>query len=85
MPIYRRIPKRGFTNARFRTEYTTINVEALNVFADGDVVDLDAIDQSDFHPDMDGDGYGDPFTATSMCSAPHAGQNVCSPPASHTK
>lgn len=43
MPIYRRIPKRGFTNARFRTEYTTINVEALNVFADGDVVDLEAI------------------------------------------
>jgi large subunit ribosomal protein L15 len=43
MPIYRRIPKRGFTNARFRKVYTTINVEALNVFADGDVVDLEAI------------------------------------------
>ena len=43
MPIYRRVPKRGFTNARFRTDYTTINVEALNVFADGDVVDLEAI------------------------------------------
>lgn len=40
MPIYRRVPKRGFTNARFRTEYTTINVEALNGFSDGDVVDL---------------------------------------------
>jgi len=43
MPIYRRVPKRGFTNARFRTEYTVINVERLNEFADGDVVDLAGI------------------------------------------
>jgi ribosomal protein L15 len=43
MPIYRRVPKRGFTNARFRTEYTVVNVEALNSFEDGDVVDLAAI------------------------------------------
>lgn len=43
MPIYRRVPKRGFTNARFRTDYTTVNVERLNEFADGDVVDLAAI------------------------------------------
>ncbi len=43
MPIYRRVPKRGFTNARFRTEYTTINVDKLNGFEDGAVVDLAAI------------------------------------------
>ena len=43
MPIYRRVPKRGFTNARFRTEYTIINVSALSVFSDGDQVDLDAV------------------------------------------
>jgi large subunit ribosomal protein L15 len=43
MPIYRRVPKRGFTNARFRTEYTTINVDKLNGFADGDVVNLAAV------------------------------------------
>ena len=43
MPIYRRVPKRGFTNARFRTDYTTINVDKLNGFNDGDVVDLAAI------------------------------------------
>ena len=36
MPIYRRVPKRGFTNARFRTDYTIINVDELNVFDDGD-------------------------------------------------
>jgi len=40
MPIYRRVPKRGFTNARFRSEYTVINVSALEVFASGEVVDL---------------------------------------------
>jgi large subunit ribosomal protein L15 len=43
MPIYRRVPKRGFTNARFRVEYTVINVEALNAFDDGAVVDLAGI------------------------------------------
>jgi large subunit ribosomal protein L15 len=43
MPIYRRVPKRGFTNARFRSEYTVINVEALEVFESGAVVDLDGV------------------------------------------
>ena len=42
MPIYRRVPKRGFTNARFRTDYTIVNVEKLNAFSDGDTVDLQA-------------------------------------------
>lgn len=43
MPIYRRVPKRGFTNARFRTDYTTINVDKLNAYSDGDVVDLKGV------------------------------------------
>ena len=43
MPLYRRVPKRGFTNARFRTEYTIVNVRDLEVFEAGAVVDLDAI------------------------------------------
>lgn len=43
MPIYRRVPKRGFTNARFRTDYTTINVEGLNGLEDGSTVDLEAV------------------------------------------
>jgi large subunit ribosomal protein L15 len=34
MPLYRRIPKRGFTNI-WKIEYETVNVEALNVFDDG--------------------------------------------------
>lgn len=37
-PLYRRIPKRGFSNAKFKTTYATVNVEALNVFEDGTVV-----------------------------------------------
>lgn len=42
MPIYRRVPKRGFTNARFRTDYTIVNVHKLNAFDDGETVDLAA-------------------------------------------
>jgi large subunit ribosomal protein L15 len=37
MPLYRRIPKRGFTNI-WRTEYETVNVSALDVFDDGATV-----------------------------------------------
>ena len=33
LPLYRRIPKRGFNN-KFRTEYATINLTDLNVFED---------------------------------------------------
>ena len=37
MPLTMRLPKRGFTN-KFRTEYEAINISALNVFEDGEVV-----------------------------------------------
>jgi large subunit ribosomal protein L15 len=43
MPLYRRIPKRGFTNARFKKHYTLVNVEALDVFEAGTEVTLDAV------------------------------------------
>ncbi len=43
MPIYRRVPKRGFTNARFRTDYTVVNVSALGAFDADSTVDLDAV------------------------------------------
>jgi len=43
MPIYRRVPKRGFTNARFRTDYTTVNVSAFNALGEGTTVDLDLV------------------------------------------
>lgn len=38
MPLYRRLPKRGFTNI-FGKEYAEVNVEQLNRFDDGAVVD----------------------------------------------
>ena len=38
LPLYRRVPKRGFNNAKFRTVYGTINVEELNKFEDGTVI-----------------------------------------------
>ncbi|MBQ3486607.1 MAG: 50S ribosomal protein L15, partial [Clostridia bacterium] len=37
MPLYRRVPKKGFTNI-FGTDYETINVEALEVFENDTVV-----------------------------------------------
>ena len=42
MPLYRRVPKRGFTNI-FGTEYATVNVERLEAFENGAVVDAAAL------------------------------------------
>lgn len=38
LPLFRRLPKRGFSNAMFKVEYATINVSDLNKFEDGAVV-----------------------------------------------
>ena len=38
LPLYRRLPKRGFSNHDFKTVYAVINLSDLNVFNDGDVV-----------------------------------------------
>ena len=38
MPIYRRLPKRGFKNI-WRKQYAEVNVETLNIFDDGTTVD----------------------------------------------
>ena len=38
LPLYRRIPKRGFSNAKFKTVYAVINLDELNRFEDGAVV-----------------------------------------------
>ncbi len=37
MPLYRRLPKRGFTNI-FAKEYSSLNIDRLNIFEDGTVV-----------------------------------------------
>ena len=38
LPLFRRLPKRGFTNAMFKTEYAIINLSDLNKFEDGATV-----------------------------------------------
>ena len=42
-PLYRRIPKRGFSNKRFETKYAIVNLTDLNKFNDGDVVTLESL------------------------------------------
>lgn len=34
-PLFRRLPKRGFSNARFKTVYAVINLDDLNKFENG--------------------------------------------------
>ena len=43
LPLYRKLPKRGFNNYRFGKKYAVINVQSLNKFNDGDVVDCEAL------------------------------------------
>ena len=38
LPLYRRIPKRGFKNAKFKTVYGVVNLAELNRFENGTVV-----------------------------------------------
>jgi len=38
LPLFRRLPKRGFSNAPFKTVYAVINLSDLNKFEDGAVV-----------------------------------------------
>ena len=38
LPLFRRLPKRGFSNANFKIRYATINLSDLNNFEDGAVV-----------------------------------------------
>ena len=42
MPLVRLLPKRGFHN-KFAIVYATVNVEKLDVFADGEVVNAEAL------------------------------------------
>ena len=45
IPLYRKLPKRGFYN-QFGKTYTVINVEVLNIFEDGAVVDAAALHEA---------------------------------------
>ena len=43
MPLFRRIPKRGFSRASWERLYHVVNVGDLNVYDDGAVVDADSL------------------------------------------
>jgi large subunit ribosomal protein L15 len=45
MPLYRRIPKRGFSNP-FRVEYATVNVGRLEIFENGTVVTAEMLKEA---------------------------------------
>ena len=44
MPLFRRLPKRGFSNKRFKTDYLIVNLGLLeNAFSAGDVVNYETL------------------------------------------
>ncbi|MFN2357187.1 MAG: 50S ribosomal protein L15 [Desulfotignum sp.] len=45
MPIYRRLPKRGFTNI-FKSKYAVLNVRELDRFDDGATIDMETLYQA---------------------------------------
>lgn len=52
MPIYRRVPKRGFSNAIFKKEYALISLDLLNKFEDGAVVTPEVLFESGLVRDL---------------------------------
>ena len=55
MPLARRLPKRGFTNI-FAKEYSTVNVDKLNVFEDGTVVTAELLKETGILSKIEKDG-----------------------------
>ena len=43
MPLFRRMPKRGFSNYQFTIRYEVVNVSQLDKFADGAVIGIDEL------------------------------------------
>ena len=46
MPLFRRLPKRGFSNYRFAKRYEVVNVLELERFEDGAVVGLEQLSEA---------------------------------------
>lgn len=56
MPLFMKIPIRGFSNARFRLAYETINLDQIDaIFKDGDVVNEESLKEHGF---ISGKGKG---------------------------
>ena len=43
MPLFRRVPKRGFSNFNFQKHYEIVNVSQLDLFDDGSVVGVEQL------------------------------------------
>ncbi|MGI6307294.1 MAG: 50S ribosomal protein L15 [Dethiobacteria bacterium] len=46
MPLFQRLPKRGFSNQKFRTEWSAVNIGVLNRFAAGTVITPQLLQES---------------------------------------
>lgn len=53
MPIYRRFPKRGFSNFQFARRFHVVNVSDLDRFEDGTTVDAATLEQAGLIPGQD--------------------------------
>jgi large subunit ribosomal protein L15 len=51
-PIFRRFPKRGFSNYDFERRFHIVNLSDLNVFEDGAIVDALALKDKGLVPDL---------------------------------
>lgn len=56
MPLFMKLPIRGFNNARFRRAYDVVNLEQLNgIFNDGETVSIETLKERGF---ISGPTYG---------------------------
>lgn len=54
-PLYKRIPRRGFSNKRFAKKYSVINVSEFNIFEEGTVVTPELMKQKKLYTkELDG-------------------------------
>jgi len=51
-PIFRRLPKRGFSNENFERRFHIVNLEDLERFNDGTIVDAAALHEAGLIPDL---------------------------------
>jgi large subunit ribosomal protein L15 len=52
MPLFRRLPKRGFSNFKFADRFEVVNVSQLERFEDGSEVDIGQLSQAGLVPNV---------------------------------
>jgi large subunit ribosomal protein L15 len=53
MPLFRRLPKRGFNNKQFATRFEIVNVSQLERFEDGAAVGVEQLSQAGLVPGVE--------------------------------